>query len=190
MKFLPTEIPEVLVVEPDVHRDERGFFLETHHQRRYAHGGIPGRFVQDNHAHSAARTLRGLHAQRRRPQGKLMRVVSGEVYDVAVDIRRGSPSFARWVAVTLSGDDFRQLWIPPGFAHGYVVTSETADVEYKCTDFYDSEDQLVIAWNDPQLGIPWPVTDPLLSERDRRAPRLADVEDLLPVWKPEPEGPP
>ena len=137
MKAIPTELPGVVVIEPAVHRDPRGFFLETYHQRKYAELGIPGPLVQDNHSNSVQGTLRGLHAQLQRPQGKLVRAVHGEMFDVAVDIRRGSPTFGRWVGAVLSGENFRQLWIPPGFAHGFCVLSERVDVEYKCSDFYD-----------------------------------------------------
>ncbi len=187
MKFLTTTLPGVMVVEPQVYRDERGFFLETWHSRRYAEGGIDASFVQDNHSRSRARTLRGLHAQRRRPQGKLVRVVLGEIYDVAVDIRRGSPTFAGFVGERISAENFRQVYIPPGFAHGFAVLSEVAEVEYKCTDFYDRDDELTVAWNDPAIGIPWPVEDPILSEKDARAPRLVDLAHLLPAYE-EAEG--
>jgi dTDP-4-dehydrorhamnose 3,5-epimerase len=180
VKFTPTAIPDVVLIEPDVHKDARGFFLETWHQRRYAEGGIAGPFVQDNHSHSSRGTLRGLHAQVRHPQGKLVRAAFGEMFDVAVDIRRGSPTFGRWVGYTLSGDNFRQLWIPPGFAHGFCVQSERVHVEYKCTDFYDREDELSVAWNDPEIGIEWPVSEPTLSAKDARAPRLSEVLDRLP----------
>jgi dTDP-4-dehydrorhamnose 3,5-epimerase len=185
VKFVPTELPEVLIVEPDVHRDARGFFLETHHQRKYEQGGIAERFVQDNHSRSLAGTVRGLHGQRRRPQGKLVRVACGEIFDVAVDARRGSPRFGCFTAVRLSGEDFRQLWVPPGFLHGFAVLTEAADVLYKCTGFYDPEDEVAVAWNDPAIGIPWPVRNPVLSERDLHAPSLAEIEPLLPAW----EGP-
>ena len=181
MKFTPTAIPDVLVIEPDVHRDLRGFFLETWHQRKYAEGGVSCPFVQDNHSRSARGTLRGLHAQIQRPQGKLVRAVDGEVFDVAVDIRRGSPTFGRWVGDRLSGENLRQLWIPPGFAHGFCVLSETVHFEYKCTDFYDAADEIAIAWNDPEIGIEWPLDDPTLSPKDAAAPRLADVLDRLPA---------
>jgi dTDP-4-dehydrorhamnose 3,5-epimerase len=179
MRFTPQQVPEVVLIEPDVHRDARGFFLETWHQRKYAEGGIPGPFVQDNHSRSRQGTLRGLHAQLRRPQGKLVRVVDGEVFDVAVDIRRGSPTFGKWVGDRLSGENLRQLWIPPGFAHGFCVLSETVHLEYKCTDFYDPADEVAIAWNDPEIGITWPVEDPTLSGRDAAAPRLAEVLERL-----------
>ena len=179
---MPTAIPEVVRVEPDVHRDARGFFVETWRENRWREGGIAGPFVQDNHSRSRGGTVRGLHAQGRRPQGKLVRVVRGEIWDVAVDVRRGSPSFGRWVAETLSAENFAQLWIPPGFAHGFAVLSDEAEFVYKCTDYYDPDDELRIAWNDPVLAIPWPVAEPLLSEADRYAPTLAEVEPLLPRY--------
>ncbi len=182
MNCIPTELPGVVIIEPDVHRDGRGFFLETYHERKYEQGGIPGPFVQDNHSSSVRGTLRGLHAQRSRAQGKLVRAVAGEMFDVAVDIRRGSPTFARWVGVVLSGDNFRQLYIPPGFAHGFCVLSDRVDVEYKCTDFYDPTDELALAWDDPQIGIEWPIEDPILSNKDRAAPCLAEVLDRLPRY--------
>ena len=158
-----------------MHRDARGFFLETYHRDKYAAGGITAAFVQDNHSRSVRGTLRGLHAQLARPQGKLIRVVEGEIHDVALDIRRGSPTFGRTVGVRLSGEDFRQLWIPPGFAHGFCVLSEVAHVEYKCTELYDPADEISILWNDPDLGIDWPIRDPIVSAKDSRAPRLRDV---------------
>lgn len=180
MQVLATELPGVLLVEPTVFRDDRGFFLETYHSRKYAEAGIGAEFVQDNHSRSVARTLRGLHAQLRNPQGKLVRAVEGEIWDVAVDIRPGSPTYRRWVGVVLSADNFRQLWIPPGFAHGFCVLSEQAQVEYKCTTLYDRNDEICVAWDDPDLAIAWPLDgEPLLSEKDRRAPRLAELEPLL-----------
>ena len=178
MKFSETELPGVIVIEPDVHRDDRGFFLETFHARKYADGRILGPFVQDNHSHSKQGTLRGLHAQVRKPQGKLVRAVAGEMYDVAVDIRRGSPCFGRWVGVTLSGANFRQLYIPPGFAHGFCVLSDEVDVEYKCTDFYEPKDEITVLWNDPAIGIAWPVASPVLSKKDAEARPLAGIPDL------------
>ncbi len=183
MKFVPTQIPDVILIEPDVHRDARGFFLETWHQRKYAEGGITGPFVQDNHSHSRKGALRGLHAQRERPQGKLVRVVAGEVFDVAVDIRRGSPTFGKWVGDRLSGENLRQLWIPPGFAHGFCVLSELVHLEYKCTDFYDASDEIAVAWNDPEIGIEWPIAAPTLSAKDAAAPTLASILAQLPAWK-------
>ncbi len=182
MKFQPTRLPEVILVEPDVHRDDRGFFLETYHAGKYRAGGITPRFVQDNHSKSSRGILRGLHAQRQRPQGKLVRAVEGEIFDVAVDIRRGSPRFGQWVGELLSAENFRQLYVPPGFIHGFCVVSEIAQVEYKCTDLYDREDEIGIRWNDPDIGIAWPVDSPILSEKDRDAPTLAEIEHLLPTY--------
>ena len=179
-KFTPTEIPEVVLVEPRVFQDARGFFLETWHAGKFADAGIDARFVQDNHSLSARGILRGLHAQVRRAQGKLLRVVEGEVFDVAVDVRRGSPTFARHVGARLSAENFRQLWIPPGFAHGFCVTSERVHVEYKCTGFYDRTDEVAIAWNDPAIGIEWPIANPTLSAKDSAAPRLAELLERLP----------
>jgi len=176
----PTDIPGVLIVHPAVHHDGRGFFLETYHADRYREHGITEPFVQDNQSRSVAGTLRGLHLQLQRPQGKLIRVIEGEVFDVAVDVRRGSPTFGRWVAVTLSADNFKQCYIPRGFAHGFYVVSPVAQVEYKCTDFYDPSSEIGIRWNDPALNIPWPSADPILSDRDRRHPPLASVIDRLP----------
>jgi dTDP-4-dehydrorhamnose 3,5-epimerase len=182
MRVLETEVPGVLLIEPDVFKDARGFFLESYHEKKYAAAGIPGPFVQDNHSHSVRKTLRGLHAQLKRPQGKLVRAVSGEMFDVAVDIRVGSPSFGRWAGAVLSGENFRQLYIPPGFAHGFCVLSEEVDVEYKCTDLYEPGDELSIAWDDPQIGIAWPVAEPLLSAKDLAAPRLSEIHDRLPRY--------
>ena len=183
MRFVPTDLPGVIVIEPDIHRDGRGYFLETYHAEKYLEAGITGPFVQDNHSRSVAGTLRGLHLQLRRPQGKLIHVVEGEIYDVAVDVRRGSPGFGRWVGVTLSAENFKQCYIPPGFAHGFCVVSAIAQVEYKCTDLYDEESEIGIAWNDPALGIPWPVERPALSPRDRRHPTLAELTDRLPLHR-------
>jgi dTDP-4-dehydrorhamnose 3,5-epimerase len=183
LKVLETALPGVIVIEPDVYEDPRGFFLETFHEKKYAEGGICGPFVQDNHSHSAQGTLRGLHAQLRQPQGKLVRAVSGEMFDVAVDIRRGSPSFARWVGVTLSGTNFKQLYIPPGFAHGFCVMSEEVDVEYKCTDFYDPQDEVSVLWSDPDVGIEWPVRQPRISKKDAEAKPLRELLDRLPGYR-------
>lgn len=185
MKFTKTDLPEVILVEPTVHRDARGFFLETYHARKYQQGGIGATFVQDNHSRSVAGTLRGLHAQLEKPQGKLVRAVEGEIFDVAVDVRRGSPTFGRWVGVKLSADNFHQLYVPPGFAHGFLVTRGPAQVEYKCTTLYDAADELVVAWNDPEIAIEWPLEeeDPILSTRDRTAPELAEVMERLPRWE-------
>ena len=179
MKVLPTDLPDVLIIEPDVFQDTRGFFLETYHARKYREAGIPEVFVQDNHSRSAQGTLRGLHAQRQHPQGKLVRVIQGEIFDVAVDIRRESATFRHWIGVTLSAENFRQVYVPPGFAHGFCVMSKIAEVEYKCTDFYDPTDEIGIAWNDPEIGIEWPIQAPILSDRDRNARRLAEVVRTL-----------
>lgn len=188
MKVEPTALPEVIVLTPDVHRDPRGLFLETYHARKYREAGIEATFVQDNLSRSARGTLRGLHAQRRRPQGKLIRVVEGEICDVTADIRRGSPTFARWVAVRLSGENFRQCYVPPGFAHGFCVLSAVAVVEYKCTEFYDPADEIGVIWNDPDLAIEWPVAEPILSAKDSGAPSLRELVETLPVYERAPGG--
>jgi dTDP-4-dehydrorhamnose 3,5-epimerase len=182
----PTAIPDVLVIEPDVHVDARGFFVETYQADRYRQHGVEGTFVQDNHSRSVGGTLRGLHLQVRRPQGKLVRVTEGEVFDVAVDVRRGSPSFGHWVAVTLTADNFKQCYIPPGFAHGFCVLSAVAQLEYKCTDIYDAGGEVGIAWNDPALAIAWPIREPVLSARDQRHPTLAEVTAALPAFQRRP----
>ncbi len=183
MKITATELPDVLLVEPVVHRDARGFFLETWHADKYAAAGLARPFVQDNHSRSQRGTLRGLHAQLAKPQGKLVRITQGEVFDVAVDIRQGSPTFGKHVGVILSSENFRQLWIPEGFAHGFCVLSETAEMEYKCTDVYDATGDITIAWNDPAIGIEWPIDQPLLSDKDRAGRRLAEHSaDELPVY--------
>ena len=179
LRFVRTEISGVLVVEPVVHRDPRGFFLESWHAEKYRAGGVDAVFVQDNHSQSARDTLRGLHAQHPRAQGKLVRVIAGEIWDVAVDVRRGSPTFGRHIAAILSAENHRQLWVPPGFLHGFVVTSDAAQVEYKCTEIYRPEDEFCVAWNDPELAIPWPVASPVLSPRDAAAPPLARVRERL-----------
>jgi dTDP-4-dehydrorhamnose 3,5-epimerase len=173
VKFLQTDLPGVMVVEPDVHRDARGFFLETFHARKYREGGIPYDFVQDNHSRSVRGTLRGLHAQRTRPQGKLVRALRGEIFDVALDIRPGSKSFGGWTAAVLSEENFRQMFVPPGFAHGFCVLSDLAEIEYKCTDFYDRSDEIGVLWD--SAGIDWPVKEPLLSAKDAALPRLEDL---------------
>ncbi len=180
MKFQRTRIPDVVLVEPRVFPDDRGYFLETYHQAKFAEGGIQETFVQDNHSYSIRGTLRGLHAQLRRPQGKLVRAILGEIFDVAVDIRPSSPTCGQWVGEILSGDNFRQLWVPAGFAHGFVVLSDTAHVQYKCTDFYDGQDEIGIVWNDPGIGIAWPIKDePLLSPKDRDAASLETILQRL-----------
>jgi dTDP-4-dehydrorhamnose 3,5-epimerase len=182
MKFQPTRLPEVILIEPDVFRDDRGYFLETWRQDKYGQGGIPETFVQDNHSYSIHGTLRGLHAQLQHPQGKLVRAILGEIFDVAVDIRPDSPTFGQWVGEVLSGDNFRQLWVPAGFAHGFAVLSETAHVQYKCTDFYNRDDEIGILWNDPRIGVDWPldrIGDPLLSPKDSQASTLETILQRL-----------
>jgi dTDP-4-dehydrorhamnose 3,5-epimerase len=176
VKIEPTNLPEVLLIEPDRFGDARGHFLETWHEKRYAAAGIDLPFVQDNLSRSAHGILRGLHLQHPTDQGKLVYVVEGEVFDVAVDVRVGSPNFGKWTGATLSSKDYRQLWIPPGFAHGFCVTSEMAVFTYKCTAPYSMADELGVAWNDPALGIPWPLTAPQLSAKDKLLPRLADID--------------
>ncbi|MBK7901335.1 MAG: dTDP-4-dehydrorhamnose 3,5-epimerase [Azonexus sp.] len=178
MQARPLAIPEVVLIEPKVFGDDRGFFFESFNLARFREmTGLDLEFVQDNHSRSARGVLRGLHYQLPpRAQGKLVRVVAGEVFDVAVDLRRSSPSFGRWVGETLSADNKRQLWIPPGFAHGFVVLSDSADFLYKTTDTYSPADERAVVWNDPQVGVAWPLIDePLLSGKDKAAPRLEDV---------------
>ncbi len=184
MKFLPTRLPEVLIVEPDVYRDQRGWFLETYHVHKYQEAGILPPFVQDNCSSSVLGTLRGLHFQMTRPQGKLIRVIRGEIFDVAVDIRKGSQTFASWVGVTLSAEDFRQIYVPMGFAHGFCVLSDVAEVEYKCTDVYAPGGEVTIRWNDPRIGIQWPIEQPLLSTKDAAGQVLDELCDQLPDYQP------
>ena len=179
MIFEPTALPEVIRVTPRVHRDARGFFLETWQRDRWAESGIDLEFVKDNHSRSAEGVLRGLHMQVEHPPGKLVRCVEGEVYDVAVDVRPDSATFGRWVGETLTAENFVQLWVPPGFLHGFCVVSETAQVEYKCTELYHPEDELGVIWNDPDVGVAWPVGTPTLSAKDAALPRLRAVESAL-----------
>ncbi len=179
MKFTPTEIPDVVIVEPRVFAEERGFFMETWHAEKFAAGGLDLRFVQDNHSKSRQGVLRGLHYQVRNTQGKLVRAVSGEVFDVAVDLRRSSSHFGRWVGVMLSEENKRQLWVPPGFAHGFYVTSETAEFVYKCTDYYAPEHERSIRWDDAELAIDWPLVGgqaPLLSGKDADGVTFGDAD--------------
>ena len=182
MKVTPTRIPDVLLIEPNVFGDQRGFFMETYHAQEFAEQGIAEVFVQDNHSRSGKDVLRGLHYQLEQPQGKLVRAVAGTVFDVAVDIRQGSPTFGQWVGVELSGSNHLQVYIPPGFAHGFCVLSETADVLYKCTDFYAPETEHGIQWNDPAIGIEWPGQDFVISEKDQGNKALSEMQDLLPVY--------
>lgn len=179
MKFRATEIPEVIEIEPVVFEDARGFFMETWQKRKFADGGIDAVFVQDSHSRSAFGALRGLHYQLNQPQGKLVRVMCGEAFDVAVDIRKSSPTCGQWVARVLSSENRKLLWIPPGFAHGFLVLSEFADFEYRMTDFYAPEQQRTIRWDDPELAIEWPLANgqlPMLSEKDQAGKFLADAE--------------
>lgn len=180
MKVVQTEIPEVLILEPRVFGDERGFFMESYNRRGFQQAtGLDPDFVQDNHSRSGRGVLRGLHYQIRQAQGKLVRVVRGSVYDIAVDLRRSAPTFGRWVGVELSEQNHRQLWVPPGFAHGFLVLSEIADFQYKTSDYYAPEHERSIRWNDPDLAIDWPLPEdmaPVLAEKDAAAPRFADAE--------------
>ncbi|HYP81601.1 MAG TPA: dTDP-4-dehydrorhamnose 3,5-epimerase [Steroidobacteraceae bacterium] len=179
MNVVPTGLAGVLIIEPRVFGDSRGFFLESWNERTFAQAGLPAHFVQDNHSLSGRGTLRGLHYQLQNTQGKLVRVVAGEVFDVAVDVRRSSPDFGKWVGVTLSAANKRMLWVPPGFAHGFYVTSEQAEFLYKCTEFYDPASERTLAWNDPEIGIQWPLdpgAQPLMSAKDLQGRRLAEAD--------------
>lgn len=184
MKVTPQALKEVLLIEPKVFGDGRGYFKETYHAERYREAGMMLPFVQDNLSRSRKGILRGLHLQNPRPQGKLVTVLEGEVFDVALDVRAGSPTFGQWVSALLSAENHHQLWVPPGFAHGFAVTSETALFFYKCTDLYEPKSELGVAFDDPALGIPWPVTEPLLSEKDKQNPTLAQIDPaLLPAYR-------
>ena len=183
-EHVETSLPGVFVIKPEVFRDARGFFTETYHTAKFADIGIRDQFVQDNHSRSCRATLRGLHYQLRHPQAKLCRVIRGKVFDVAVDIRRGSPTYGRWVGVTLSADNMHQMYIPAGFAHGFVVHSAIAEFVYKCSDFYDPASEQGILWADPDLAIDWGIARPILSAKDSGYPRLAQQSpDLLPVYQ-------
>ena len=179
MKFIQTPLPGVIVIEPDVIRDDRGFFLEAWHLQKFTSNGIPDNFVQDNHSQSSKNTLRGLHYQIQHPQGKLVRVLRGSIFNVVVDLRKGSDTFGKWYRHALSEDKMNSLWCPPGFAHGFLVTSEKADVYYKCSDFYAPEHERTLRWNDETIGIQWPLTDnvePCISEKDRNGITLKDAD--------------
>lgn len=183
MKVEPARIPGLLIIEPTVFGDARGFFMESYSRERYAEAGLPRDFVQDNVSLSGRGILRGLHLQHPNDQGKLCQVIDGEVFDVAVDLRVGSPTFGSWEAVTLSSDNKRQFYIPPGFAHGFCVLSERALFFYKCTDFYSQPNELGLAWDDPDIGIEWPIEAPQLSGKDAKNPRLKDIPPgLLPSY--------
>ena len=179
MKFASTRIPEVIMIEPDVHEDERGFFMETWHERIFDEAGIHARFVQDNYTRSSGATLRGLHYQVKQPQGKLIRVVVGEAFDVAVDLRKTSPTFGQWVGETLSAANMRSIWIPPGFAHGFIVTGDSAELVYRCTDYYARQHERTLRWDDEDVAIDWPLADigrPVLSAKDAAGTRLKDAD--------------
>lgn len=175
MKVVATPLAGVFLIEPAVHEDARGFFMETWHRKRFAEAGLDSDFVQDNHSRSTRGALRGLHFQDPHAQVKHVRVVQGEVFDVCVDVRRGSPTFGKAFWATLSAENRTQMWIPAGFAHGFVTTSETAEFVYKCSDFYSAKDEKGIRWNDPSLAIPWPVKDPIVSTKDQSLPYLRDL---------------
>lgn len=176
MHVTETDIPGVLLIEPKVFGDERGFFMETWNEERYKDAGLPHEFVQDNLSFSQRGVLRGLHFQNPNQQGKLVYVLQGEVFDVAVDIRVGSPTFGEWVSSTLSAENKRQFYIPEGFAHGFLVTSDAALFAYKCTDIYNGQAEGSIRWDDPEIGIKWPVDEPILSDKDKHAPRISEVD--------------
>lgn len=179
MEFRSTSLPGVLLVVPKIFADARGFFLETYHVEKFRDGGIALPFVQDNHSKSVRGTLRGLHAQWRKPQGKLVRALQGEIFDVAVDARKGSPHFGKWFGTLLTAENRHMLWVPPGFVHGFAVVSETAEVEYKCTDVYDPGYELTVSWNDPEIGISWPISDPILSPKDAAGKSLREQLEHL-----------
>ena len=184
LKFTEQSLPGVILIEPAVFEDDRGFFMETYHMGKYGEAGLDQRFVQDNFSHSRRHTLRGLHYQLKHPQCKLVYVITGEILDIAVDIRRGSPTFGQWMGTLLSEKNRHQLFVPKGFAHGFCVLSETADVMYKCTDLYAPGDEYGILWSDPTIDIVWPIENPILSKKDAENPQLNHVPaSLLPVYK-------
>ena len=182
MNITTTDLPGVLVIEPVVFRDDRGFFLETFRDDRFTQAGLPAAFRQDNHSRSRRNVLRGLHYQLKHPQGKLITCMRGEIFDVAVDVRVGSPTFGRWTGITLHADHPRYVWIPAGFAHGFCVLSDVADVTYKCTDIYHAGDDYGVVWSDPAIGIRWPIDDAVLSAKDQQHPLLNAARDVLPAY--------
>jgi dTDP-4-dehydrorhamnose 3,5-epimerase len=182
MRVLDTGLPDVMLIKPDVFQDRRGVFFELHHLKKYADAGMSGPFVQDNFSRSVRGTLRGLHYQLRNPQGKLVTVVDGAAFDVVVDIRKGSPTFKQWIGLELSADNQLQLYVPPGFAHGFCALAESVALLYKCTDFYSPDDERGIIWNDSELRITWPVSDPILSPKDAAYKSLADMMGELPQY--------
>ncbi len=184
IKYTETDLPGVLLIDPRVFEDSRGFFMETFHQKKYADAGIDHSFIQDNYSHSTRGTLRGLHYQLNHPQGKLVYVITGEIYDVAVDIRRGSPGFGKWTGQYLSDKNRRQIFVPEGFAHGFCVLSETADVLYKTTDLYNPDDEYGVLWSDPSIGIDWPIEVPEVSDKDKQFSGLKEIPEInLPIYK-------
>lgn len=178
MKVTETSLSGVLIIEPKVFGDSRGFFFESYHERRYREAGIKVRFVQDNRSRSTRGVLRGLHYQLQHPQGKLVSVYAGEVYDVAVDIRLGSPTFGKYCGIHLKAEEYKQFYIPPGFAHGFCVLSDSADFTYKCSEYYNPDDEKGLQWNDPALGVQWPITDPELSSKDTKLPTLEALRTI------------
>ncbi len=183
MKFTKTAFPDVFLIEPDVFKDTRGFFMETYNQRKYAEAGIDQVFVQDNYSHSKYGILRGLHYQLKNAQGKMVFVITGEIFDIVVDIRIGSPRFGQWFGTHLSAENRRQIFVPEGYAHGFIVLSESVDVIYKCTDFYTPGDEYGIFWADPTIGIDCPIKNPVLSDKDSKNPKLREIpEELLPAF--------
>ena len=181
MEFIQTEIPDVILVKPSVIKDHRGFFMESYHIEKFSMGGIDCTFVQDNHAKSIQNTLRGLHFQVNFPQAKLLRCLKGKVFDVAVDIRKNSPYYGKWVGEELSEENKYQLFIPEGFAHGYYVLSETAEITYKCSEVYHPEDEQGFRWDDPEIRIEWPETEPILSRKDQLLPFLKDFDEVVKI---------
>lgn len=176
MKVEKTSLPGVVVIDPVVHGDERGFFMETFHQANFAQAGLPDHFVQDNHSRSSKGVLRGLHFQYPQWQGKLVRVIAGEIFDVAVDVRIDSPTYSKWYGVALSAENKKQIYVPPGYAHGFCVLSDSADVVYKCTTLYKPKDEIGVRWDDPAIGIEWPIKDPIVSGKDSQAGPLSDLK--------------
>ena len=186
MKFTELSIPGLILVEPDVWTDDRGLFLETYHATKYADGKIAGPFAQDNHSHSRRDVLRGLHYQRNHPQGKLVYAVRGEIFDVVVDVRRGSPAFGKWASAVLSDQNHHQLYVPEGCVHGFCVLSDVADVTYKCTTIYVPSDDQGVIWNDPTFAVDWPIKNPILSAKDSKLPRFTELsESILPAYEPK-----
>ncbi|MEO8333828.1 MAG: dTDP-4-dehydrorhamnose 3,5-epimerase [bacterium] len=180
MRIVPTELAEVVIIEPRIHTDDRGFLVVSFNEHEFADAGLPTHFAQDNHSRSVGGVIRALHFQGRTPQGKLITAMTGEIFDVAVDVRVGSPTFGKWTGLTLRGSEPRYFWIPPGFAHGFAVLSEFADVAYKCTSMFEPGHQYGIRWDDPAIGISWPIANPILSAADRASPLLHDMFDSLP----------